>query len=154
MFESEVITQLLEQCKKVAVFLVTIDNRLEEMACRLAQDGVILEAYVLDTIGSGAAENMTKIVQGRIGEVARAQELCTSRRFSPCYCDWGIGQQKIVFRAMNGGSMEVHLSDSCMMVSQKSTSGIIGIGPCNGNVEGYNPCKNCSRRNLSGEEVE
>ena len=35
-FHSEVIARLLEQCEKVAVFVLTIGNRLEEMVCHLS----------------------------------------------------------------------------------------------------------------------
>ena len=38
-FESEVMARLMEQCKMVTVFLVTIGSRLEKMVLRLAEDG-------------------------------------------------------------------------------------------------------------------
>ena len=145
-FQSNIVARLLEQCEKVAVFLVTIGNHLEEMVCRLAEDGLILQATVLDAIGSVAAEKVADFVQGRIGEVARAQGLCISQRFSPGYCDWDVGQQKMVFRAVNGASMGVRLTEGCLMLPRKSISGIIGIGPGKGNVENYNPCKTCNKR--------
>lgn len=145
-FQSDIVARLLEQCEKVAVFLVTIGNHLEEMVSRLAEDGLILQATVLDAIGSVAAEKVADFVQGRIGEVARAQGLCISQRFSPGYCDWDVGQQKMVFGAVNGASMGVRLTEGCLMLPRKSISGIIGIGPGNGNVENYNPCKTCNKR--------
>jgi len=144
-FQSEVIARLLEQCEKVAVFLVTIGNRLEEMVCHLAEDGLVLQAAVLDAIGSGVVETVADFVQDRIGEVASAQGLCISQRFSPGYCDWDIGDQKMVFRAMNGDYAGIRLTKECLMLPQKSISGIIGIGPCN-SVENYNPCKTCDTR--------
>ena len=141
-FQSEVIARLLEQCEKVAVFLVTIGNRLEEMVCHLAEDGLVLQAAVLDAIGSSVVETVADFVQDRIGEVASAQGLCISQRFSPGYCDWDIGDQNMVFRAMNGDYAGIRLTKECLMLPQKSVSGIIGIGPCN-EVENYNPCKTC-----------
>ncbi len=149
-FRSEVIARLLEQCEKAAVFLLTIGNHLEETACRLAEDGLILQATVLDAIGSVAAEKMADFVQSRVSEAARAQGLCISQRFSPGYCDWDIGQQKMVFWAVNGASMGIRLTEGCLMLPRKSISGIIGIGPRNGNVENYNPCKTCDRHDCCG----
>ena len=147
-FESEVIARLLEQCQKVVVFLATIGNRLEKMVLRLAEDGLVLDASVLDAIGSGAVEKVAEFVQDRIGEVARADGLSTSRRFSPGYCDWTIRQQKMVFRAMNGDSAGVRLTKEYLMLPRKSISGIIGIGPCG--VEDYNPCRTCNKRDCLG----
>ena len=149
-FQSEVIARLLEQCHKAAVFLVTIGNHLEEMVCHLAENGLILQATVLDAIGSVAVEKVADFVQGRVGEIARAQGLCISQRSSPGYCDWDIGQQEMVFRAVDGNSAGIRLTDGCLMVPRKSVSGIIGIGLPNRNVEHYNPCKTCDKHNCQG----
>ncbi len=149
-FKSQVIARLLEQCEKAAVFLVTIGKHLEETAYRLAEDGLILQATVLDAIGSVAAESVADFVQGRIGEIASEQGLAISQRFSPGYCDWDIGQQKIVFQAVNSDSMGVRLTEGHLMIPRKSISGIIGIGPSNGEVENYNPCKTCDKHDCPG----
>jgi len=149
-FQSKVIAQLLEQCEKVAVFLATIGNRLEEMVCHLAEDKLVLQAAVLDAIGSDVAETVANFAQGRIGEVARAQGLCISQRFSPGYCDWDIGQQKMVFLAVDGDSVGIHLTEECLMLPRKSISGIVGIGLPNSNVEHYNPCKTCDKHDCQG----
>ena len=147
-FQSEVIARLLEQCKKAAVFLVTIGSHLEEMVCRLTEDGLMLQATVLDAIGSVSAEELANFVQSRVGEVARAQGLYTSQRFSPGYCDWDVGQQKMVFRAVSGNSAGVRLTEGCQMLPRKSMSGIIGIGSCE--VENYNPCLTCDKYDCPG----
>lgn len=147
-FKSKVIARLLEQCEKVAVFIVTTGNRLEEIVCHLAEDRLVLQAAVLDAIGSGVTETVADFVQGRIGEVASAQGLCISRRFSPGYCDWEVSQQKMLFRAMNGDYAGVHLTKGCLMLPQKSISGIIGIG--SREVENYNPCKMCDKQDCIG----
>lgn len=149
-FQSEVIAKLLEQCEKVAVFLVTIGDHLEEIVSRLAEDGLIVQSAVLDAIGSSAVEKVADLVQGRISEAARALGLCIGQRFSPGYCDWDVSQQKMVFQAMNGDSAGVRLTEGCLMLPRKSVSGIIGIGPCNSNVENYNPCKTCDKNDCQG----
>jgi len=149
-FESKVIAPLLEQCEKAAVFMVTIGEHLEETAYRLAEEGLIVQATVLDAVGSVAAEEVANFVQGRVREIANDQGLVISQRFSPGYCDWDISQQRMVFWAVNGDSMGIHLTDGCLMIPHKSISGIIGIGPRDGNVENYNPCKTCDKHDCQG----
>ena len=149
-FESKVIAPLLEQCEKAAVFLVTIGEHLEEMAYQLAEDGLIVQATVLDAIGSVAAEGVADYVQGKIKEIANNQGLVISQRFSPGYCDWDISQQRTVFWAVSGDSMGIHLTDGCLMIPRKSISGVIGIGPRYGNVENYNPCRTCDKHDCQG----
>lgn len=147
-FESEVMARLMEQCKMVTVFLVTIGSRLEKMVLRLAEDGLVLESTVLDATGSVATEMVAEFVHGRVEEVAHAQGLCVSRRFSPGYCDWAIRQQKMIFRTMDGNSMGLRLTKECLMLPRKSISGVIGIGPRK--MKNYNPCKTCNKRDCLG----
>ena len=148
-FRSNVIAQLLEQCQKVAVFVVTIGSRLGDVVRQLSKDGLMVQAAVLDAIGSDAAETLAHVVQDIIGKQAEAEGLGISLRFSPGYCDWKISQQKMVFRALNGDTAGVRLTDGCVMNPQKSVSGIIGIGPRH-KMESYNPCQTCKKRDCIG----
>jgi hypothetical protein len=145
-FESEAIARLLERCDKVALFVSTISSQLEDMVCWLANEGLIVEAYVLDAIGSNAAEKLAGLVESEVEKVSGAQGFCISRRFSPGHCDWDISQQRGVFRAVGVDTAGVNLTESYLMIPQKSISGIIGIGPC-GSVSSYNPCEPCNKRN-------
>lgn len=149
-FKSQVAVRLLEQCQQVAIFLVTIGKYLEETAWKLARDGLILQATVLDAIGSDAVEKVADRVQDRIRDLAGDQGLVTSRRFSPGYCDWEVGQQRMLFHALTGNTVGVRLTGECLMVPQKSISGIIGIAAQNGNVENYNPCRTCNKQDCPG----
>ncbi len=149
-FQSQVIARLLEQCEKVAVFTLTIGHRLEEMVCSLSGDDLIVQAAVLDAIGSEAVETVAGFVQDEINKVVRAEGLCTSPRFSPGYCDWDVSQQEVVFRAMNGDSAKICLTKGFLMLPRKSMSGIIGIDPANSDIENYNPCKTCDKSECPG----
>lgn len=150
MFRSHVIARLLGKCQKVGVFLVTIGDKLEEKVTCLADDGLILESYVLDAIGSSAVEQMAELVETEIRKMASAKGLCVSRRFSPGYCDWSIRQQKELFRLIDGDSVGVRLTAGYLMIPQKSISGIVGIGPSCADIETYNPCRTCNKRNCIG----
>jgi hypothetical protein len=149
-FKSRVIAKLLERCPQVAIFVVTIGKYLEETAWQLSRGGLILEATVLDAIGSDAVEKVADLAQARIKEIVKTQGLVISRRFSPGYCDWSIGQQRMLFYALTGNTLGVRLTGECLMIPQKSISGIIGIGPSIDNVENYNPCKTCTKRDCPG----
>jgi hypothetical protein len=149
-FKSRIIARLLERCPQVAIFVVTIGKYLEETAFQLARDGLILQATVLDAIGSDAVEKVADFAQDRIKEVAKAQGLVISRRFSPGYCDWNIGQQRMLFYALTGNTIGIRLTGECLMIPQKSISGIIGIGPSKADVEDYNPCKTCRKKDCPG----
>lgn len=143
-FESEVIARLLEQCEQVAVFALTIGNHLEGTVGQLAEDGFVLQASVLDAIGSVAVESVADYVQDKVRRVSNSRGLSISQRFSPGYCDWELVQQKKVFQILGSETAGIGLSEECLMLPRKSMSAIIGIGPLE--VEKYNPCKTCDNR--------
>jgi cobalamin-dependent methionine synthase I len=149
-FRSYVIARLLEQCQQVGAFLVTIGDELEKKATRLANEGLILESYTLDAIGSSAVEKIAELMETEISKKVSAQGFCISRRFSPGYCDWSIRQQKELFRMIDGDSVGVSLTTGYLMIPQKSVSGIVGIGPSCADIESYNPCRTCNKRNCLG----
>ncbi len=149
-FKSKIVVQLLEQCKQVAIFVVTIGKYLEDTAWQLSRDGLILQATVLDAVGSDAVEKAADRVQDKIREAARSDGLVISRRFSPGYCDWNIGQQRMIFHALTGHALGVRLTGECLMIPQKSISGIVGIGSPSSNVENYNPCQFCNKEDCPG----
>ena len=149
-FESRIIAQLMRRCQKAAIFAVTIGGLLEEKVRQLAKAGRVLEAAIVDAVGSDAAERAAAAVQNRVREIANAQGLGISLRFSPGYCDWDIGQQTMIFHALNGRSAGIRLTDSCLMVPRKSVSGVIGMSRHADELETWSPCKSCERRNCPG----
>jgi len=151
--KSEVISRLLERCDEVAIFFLTIGNHLEDMVAHLAEHGLVLQATVLDAIGSGAAEQVAVFVETMIRQVASSQGLVISRRFSPGYCDWDVSQQEMVFRTIGSNSAGVRLTEEYLMLPCKSISGIIGIGARNSNIENYNPCKTCLMSDCPGRRL-
>ena len=149
-FKSGILSRLLSRCEKVAAFTLTIGSYLEDLVAHLAEERLVLQATVLDAIGSGTAERLAKEVEEKIKKISNAGNLVTSRRFSPGYCDWKVDQQEMLFRALNGDTGGVKLTDSFLMMPQKSVSGIIGIGLPGRDIENYNPCITCKKKECPG----
>jgi cobalamin-dependent methionine synthase I len=116
----------------------------------LAKERLVLQATVLDAIGSGTAEKLANQVEEKIKKIANTGNLITSRRFSPGYCDWKVNQQEMVFRALSNDTGGVRLTDSLLMMPRKSISGIIGIGLPGRDIENYNPCITCKKKECPG----
>jgi hypothetical protein len=148
--ESYKVARLLERCEKVAFFACTIGNYLEDLAAYLADNGLILQATVLDAIGSGTVEKLAVWVEQSIRRDAGRDGFIVSRRFSPGYCDWDVSQQEMVFCALGNDVPGITLNESMLMVPQKSVSGIIGIGGPDKEIENYNPCITCFVKDCPG----
>ncbi len=152
-FESKVIANLCKKCDKVAIFIMTIGSHLEEMVDYLGENGLVLQATVLDAIGSGAAEQMAGLIEDRIKNVVEMRDQRISRRFSPGYCDWDVSQQEMIFKILSGDEASVNLTDEYLMIPRKSVSGIIGIGDVDSDVENYNPCVTCTKKDCPGRRA-
>ena len=151
--KSKVISNLCKRCDKLAVFIMTIGSNLEDMVDYLSENGLVLQAMVLDAIGSGAAEQMAGLIEDRIRNVAVMHDQRISRRFSPGYCDWNVDQQEMIMKILNDDTAGVNLTDEFLMIPRKSVSGIIGIGHTDNNVESFNPCVTCTKKNCPGRRA-
>ena len=149
-FKSNVLARLLQQCERAAVFVITIGGYLEELVAYLATKEMMLQATVLDAVGSGAVEKFAGEIEAEIRCEAEADGLVVSRRFSPGYCDWVISQQKSLFQLLDDNTTGVSLTENMLMTPRKSISGIIGIGSPGRNIEKYNPCLTCQKKDCPG----
>lgn len=127
-FISRTISYVLSDCEYVAVFLATIGNDLGKESSKLMEKDEMLKATTLDAIGTEAVEKAADKLQDDIEKLAKTMGCQTTLRYSPGYCDWDVSQQKALFQALDSTSLGVKLTESCMMVPEKSISGIIGIG--------------------------
>ncbi len=127
-FSSKTISYVLSDCKWGAIYVATIGEGLEGEATRLMKKGEMLEATVLDAIGSTAVLQVRLELQDTINGIAKAKGYQTIVRFSPGYCDWHVSQQKILCQSIDADLIGVRLTESCMMIPIKSISGVIGIG--------------------------
>lgn len=127
-FTSRRISPVFSGCSSAAIFLATIGERLERKVAQLMEKGLTLKAFVMDSIGSEAADKIADWLENEIRGMATANGNKVGWRYSPGYCDWDITQQKELFRFLDGKTIGVSLTDACLMTPRKSISGIIGIG--------------------------
>jgi hypothetical protein len=119
----------LRGSEALAVFVATIGPRLEENARALLAGGKLLEGWVLDAVGSLAAEAVADVAQREVQVLAAAQGWKATNRFSPGYCTWETAGQHALFSLLPAQPAGVTLNDSALMTPLKSVSGVVGIGP-------------------------
>jgi len=111
---------------KLVVYVVTIGPGVDEKVKNLTADGHIFEAYLLNGIGAGAAEMVANDLNLYINDTYGNGT--AYKRFSPGYGDWPVTDQAKVFKLLNPEkNIGVKLTDSYIMLPEKSTSGIMGI---------------------------
>jgi hypothetical protein len=118
----------IKEATQVALFLCTAGEDFTRMTNALNEQGDIMEAYILDAIGSLTVENAMDKIQEKLRDSLSPQHIKISNRYSPGYCNWHLSDQQPLFNLIGENSTGISLSDSCLMAPRKSVSGIIGIG--------------------------
>ncbi len=122
------IAQHLAGARSVIALVCTIGNELDEGVSSLFKADPVT-AVTLDGVGSAAVEMLG--IQACNYFEARALEMGqkTSMPLNPGMVGWpvDVGQPEI-FTLLDSEAIEVSLTESCMMVPNKSLSMVLGIG--------------------------
>ncbi len=148
-FSSRKIARALAGAERVCCFVGTIGDALEEKVDRCMAKDRYADAYVLDAMGSLAAEDVVDQFHRRMSEQLEKDGRCTTLRFSPGYCDWPLEEQRPLFDLFEDTArLEVSLTGRCLMAPQKSVSGLFGILPegVESDAVDANPCNRCGKK--------
>lgn len=146
---SNLIINLLKGSSYLVLGVVTIGSSLENKVSEFFSQGEYCRALALDAVGTVAVENLSRYVRNLVYQEAKDRNLQTTRHFSPGYSKWDISQQKNIFRIIPADKIGVKLTDSCMMIPQKSLSWVVGVGKnitTPSKEEGHS-CKTCQAEN-------
>jgi hypothetical protein len=140
----KIVAGQMKRTRRVAVFAVTIGDRLEDAAReRLLGDDPI-GGFVLDTLASLAADAAAEHLQRRLRDAIAPGGWTNTNRYSPGYCGWPVDEQRKLFDWLPDDAGGIRLSPTALMHPLKSVSGIVGLGPdvvCH-----PYPCDFCNQR--------
>lgn len=123
--QGQAIGRLLADCREVILLCATLGLEAEALL-RRAQAGNMAEAVVLDAMGSAAIENVCDNLCGDLAKQFAPRYL--TDRFSPGYGDMPIAQQQALFDTLDvTRQIGVTLTESGLMVPQKSVTAVVGI---------------------------
>ncbi len=111
--------------KNVIIYVVSIGPGIDDEVKALTKKGEMFEAYILNGIGAGAAE-MTAHDLNRFMNDHNKKPDYEYDRLSPGYGKWNVSEQTKIFRLLEPEKhIGVKLTDSHIMLPEKSTSGIM-----------------------------
>ena len=142
---SDVLCRALAPCQQAVCFVCSIGPKLEDRVAVLMDRGETLRASILDAIGSEATERVADYVEAMVKRVAASVGAGVTLRYSPGYCDWDITQQRILFKVFDPDAISVSLTEECLMIPQKSVSGIVGVGWGDKRLIAMSPCRHCEK---------
>ncbi|MBU1087463.1 MAG: methionine synthase [Candidatus Omnitrophica bacterium] len=91
--------------------------------------GDMTQAVVFDAVASEMTDAaLDWLVNYYNNTMRRQNKTLTKRRFSAGYGDFGIENQKLIFDVLNMKQLGVEITDSFLLVPEKSVTAIAGIG--------------------------
>ena len=112
----------------IVVFTCTAGQMISDRQQELNAEGLILEAYLIDVLGSVMVEKAMDKIQDSLEKECAEKGLNMTNRYSPGYIDWSVGEQASLFALLPKDFCGIQLSESSLMTPAKSISGFIGIG--------------------------
>jgi len=122
------VIHLLERADYLILGVVTIGNSLEDKISEFFTHKKYFRALALDAVGTVAIRYLSHHVRSIICQEAKEQHLQTTKHFAPGTTEWDISQQKNIFEIIPADKIGVRLTNSYMMIPEKSLSWAIGIG--------------------------
>jgi hypothetical protein len=135
-----------EPADLVGIAVCTIGTALEQESERRAAGTALLDALVLDAIGSAAAEAAADALNLEICSVATQRGLEAAPRVSPGYGSWDTSCQVSLLGLLPIEKIGVRLTSGAMMLPRKSVSFAVGLVPP-GAMTGHAAAR-CSRCGL------
>ena len=125
---NNLVINLLKGTNCLVLGVVTVGSTLENNVTELFARGEYPRAIALDAVGTVSVRSLSHYMRSLVCQEVKEQNLQTTKYFSPGSADWDISQQKNIFQIIPVDKIGVKLTESYMMIPQKSLSWVIGIG--------------------------
>ncbi len=147
-FNSSMI-HFLEGANYLIFGVITVGRELEEKVSELFSQGDYSRAIALDAVGTVSAKYLLDYINSLVCQETIEKNLKITKVISPGSNDLDISQQEKIFQIVPAGRIGITLSDSHMMIPQKSLSWLIGLGKkiATPFKEQNHSCKTCLAEN-------
>lgn len=118
---------------QIGVYVVTAGDDCEHLAREAGERKEAYRALLLDAIGSCVADTVAldltlKVEREKILKNPAGATAAVARKLSVGYGDWPLEEQRILFEIVKPQpSIGVELNEACLMIPEKSVSGLIGM---------------------------
>jgi hypothetical protein len=135
-----------EPGRDVGVAVCTIGPELEQVSAECVAQGRLLDALLLDAIGSAAADAAADSLNLALCTVADDGGWYAAPRVSPGYGDWDVAFQHKLLALLPGAELGISLTSGQMMVPRKSVSFAVAFD--DHPPKGHRPGAACERCGL------
>ena len=137
---------LLAPAREAFVGVCTIGPQLEERARELGSSGRALEGFLLGEVGVFAVGGLIQRAHEIVETEAAQRGWGVGAELAPGQlAGWKIEEQRTLCGLLDIDSVGVRVTDTGMLVPQKSASFMIGIGPGYASAVVRSPCEFCDQ---------
>lgn len=122
------VAAMLQNSQEVWLAATSVGRKISDLteACFCAGDGAA--AAVCDAVGSECADAAMDFLQNYAAtQMKRSGRILADCRFSPGYGNWPLTAQKNFFQWLNLENLGLTLSNSLMLLPEKSVTALAGI---------------------------
>ena len=120
-----IITSYLSGTENFCVYVTTAGQAYDSYKQTAHKEGDLLKEFIADSIGSVIAEACVAKIEDELSKIPGKEH---TYPYSPGYCGWKLTEQHKLFSLLPSSPCGITLTDSCLMLPIKSTSGIIALG--------------------------
>lgn len=137
---------LMDRAQEALVAVATLGPLLEKRARGIGAEGRVLDGFVLGEAGVFAVGLLAGHAHTLAEEEAARRGWGVSAELAPGQLrGWDIGEQKSLCALLDVESIGVRVTETGLLVPQKSLSLMVGIGPGYESAEVRSPCEYCDR---------
>jgi len=126
-FESKLLASLLKECKAMLCMGVTAGRRIIEAIGALRESN-LTKGVVFDAVASEMVDAGFDWIQGYTRqELLRENKQLTAKRISCGYGDFNLDNQRQLYRLLELDKFGVSLTQSLMLVPEKTATAVAGI---------------------------
>jgi hypothetical protein len=120
---------IFPRASMLALFVVTVGERLGAAASELMAARDFAAAALLDAVASQAADRAVDLAGQALTDSAKLDPDLAVLPYSPGYCGWHLTGQRLLFERLQPEEIGITLQPSCFMQPSKSVSGVLVAGP-------------------------
>lgn len=142
----KLLPSVLSKSKEIATTVCTIGPQLENKVAEYLKEGEALRGLLLDGIGTAAIDTLTVQSCKSLRQEALSHENQASSPLSPGMPGFPISEQRTLLALASAEKIGVSLTSTGIMIPNKSTSAVIGIGP---DMPTWTPAEVCAHCSLN-----
>lgn len=122
--KSTLLPSILKDCNRVILYTLTVDgfNEIQKQC-----EGDILLEFIIDAWGTAYAEAADNHFKKEIRAEYENQGIYMTISHNPGQHLFPLTNQKVFFELLDPTDLNIHLTNSCLMIPSKSISGVIGL---------------------------